>query len=75
MTKSIKVKINKKGNIHFDYQGFQGNACITEAAAVWNMLKEGGIESSDDELKMHSEGDITDNPMLANPEAVKAGSS
>lgn len=75
MAKSITVRINKKGTIFFDYQGFQGAACITEAEAVWDLLKEGGIEASDDELTMHKDGDITDDPMLANPEAVKTGGS
>jgi len=44
MTK-IKMRFKKGGKIEMDMEGFKGQACLKTAAAIYEAMKEKGIEA------------------------------
>lgn len=44
MTKKISFKVTADGKVLFDYNGFQGETCLTEFSELLKALKEEGIE-------------------------------
>jgi len=49
--KKVIVKLNLDGSVNFDYNGFQGDACLSDFEEVLRTLESLGIDVGDRETK------------------------